>query len=224
MNHIQCPYKVQGEGHMLACHSRHRSSAHMWHAQGGDYLAAGEPVAGAARCGRWPSGSDRAHHHAGAARQRRRGQARAARLQAPRQGVSVLLANALAHTLSLVVDVYPHNILQAVGLYVMLDKCCADLFGSASEDIFAGRCAHVSVASCPAVLLKQHCLLPRLMSAPTRSRTQVHAFQGAGRLSTPLHLEVSQASARARAAVEAAGGSVKTVYYNKLGAPHEITG
>ncbi len=44
-------------------------------------------------------------------------------------------------------------------------------------------------------------------------------FQGAGSLSTPLHLDVSQASAKARAAVEAAGGSVRTVYYNKLGAP-----
>ena len=42
--------------------------------------------------------------------------------------------------------------------------------------------------------------------------------QGAGRLSAPLHLEVSQASAAARRAVEAAGGSVTTVYYNKLGA------
>ena len=43
--------------------------------------------------------------------------------------------------------------------------------------------------------------------------------QGAEKLTTPLHLEVSQASAAARAAVEAAGGSVTTVYYNKLGAP-----
>lgn len=41
--------------------------------------------------------------------------------------------------------------------------------------------------------------------------------QGSEKLTTPLHLEVSQASARARAAVEAAGGSVTTVYYNKLG-------
>jgi ribosomal protein L15 len=31
-------------------------------------------------------------------------------------------------------------------------------------------------------------------------------------------MEVSQASAKARATVEAAGGSVTTVYYNKLGA------
>ena len=42
--------------------------------------------------------------------------------------------------------------------------------------------------------------------------------QGAERFNLPLNLQVSQASAAARAAVEAAGGSVTTVYYNKLGA------
>jgi len=33
----------------------------------------------------------------------------------------------------------------------------------------------------------------------------------------PLHLQVSAVSAPARAAIEAAGGSVTTVYYNRLG-------
>lgn len=36
-------------------------------------------------------------------------------------------------------------------------------------------------------------------------------------LQTAVHLQVSQTTAAARAAVEAAGGSVTTVYYNKLG-------
>jgi hypothetical protein len=44
------------------------------------------------------------------------------------------------------------------------------------------------------------------------------AVQGAERLRVPVHLQVSQASGAARAAVEAIGGSVTTVYYNKLGA------
>lgn len=41
--------------------------------------------------------------------------------------------------------------------------------------------------------------------------------RGAGAWTVPVRLEVSQASAAARAAVEAAGGSVTTVYYNQLG-------
>ncbi|KAK9918974.1 hypothetical protein WJX75_008400 [Coccomyxa subellipsoidea] len=40
---------------------------------------------------------------------------------------------------------------------------------------------------------------------------------GAETFDKPLHLQVSQASASAVAAVERAGGSVTTVYYNKLG-------
>ncbi|EIE19588.1 ribosomal protein L15, partial [Coccomyxa subellipsoidea C-169] len=40
---------------------------------------------------------------------------------------------------------------------------------------------------------------------------------GAETFNKPLHLQVSQASASAVAAVERAGGSVTTVYYNKLG-------
>lgn len=40
---------------------------------------------------------------------------------------------------------------------------------------------------------------------------------GAERFQTPLHLEVSQCSASAREAIEKAGGSVTTVYYNTLG-------
>lgn len=40
---------------------------------------------------------------------------------------------------------------------------------------------------------------------------------GGRQLHTALHLQVSQATAQARAAVEACGGSVTTVYYNKLG-------
>ena len=41
--------------------------------------------------------------------------------------------------------------------------------------------------------------------------------RGAAEFSTPVHLEVSQASATARAAIEKAGGSVTEVYYNRLG-------
>ncbi len=41
--------------------------------------------------------------------------------------------------------------------------------------------------------------------------------QGKEAFSAALRLEVSQASAAARAAVEAAGGHVTTVYYNQLG-------
>lgn len=40
---------------------------------------------------------------------------------------------------------------------------------------------------------------------------------GAEGFKVPLHLEVSQASEAARKAIEAAGGSVTTVYYNTLG-------
>ncbi len=42
-------------------------------------------------------------------------------------------------------------------------------------------------------------------------------LQGGYKLSQPLHLQVSATSEAARAAVEAAGGSVTTVYYNRLG-------
>ncbi|KAK9806273.1 hypothetical protein WJX72_008027 [[Myrmecia] bisecta] len=41
--------------------------------------------------------------------------------------------------------------------------------------------------------------------------------QGAETFDIPVHIEVSQASERAKAAIEKAGGSVTTVYYNKLG-------
>ncbi len=41
--------------------------------------------------------------------------------------------------------------------------------------------------------------------------------QGADKLSSPVHLQVSQTSRAAREAVEKAGGSVTTVYYNPLG-------
>jgi large subunit ribosomal protein L15 len=41
--------------------------------------------------------------------------------------------------------------------------------------------------------------------------------RGADMFSTPVHLQVSQVSEKAREAVEAAGGSVTTVYYNTLG-------
>ncbi|GBF89474.1 50S ribosomal protein L15 [Raphidocelis subcapitata] len=41
--------------------------------------------------------------------------------------------------------------------------------------------------------------------------------RGADRVDQPLHLQVSAVSASARAAVEAAGGSVTRVYYNGLG-------
>lgn len=41
--------------------------------------------------------------------------------------------------------------------------------------------------------------------------------RGASTFAVPVHLEVSAASQKAREAVENAGGSVATVYYNKLG-------
>lgn len=41
--------------------------------------------------------------------------------------------------------------------------------------------------------------------------------RGAEKVDRPIHLQVSAVSAAARAAVEAAGGSVTTVYYNNLG-------
>ena len=41
--------------------------------------------------------------------------------------------------------------------------------------------------------------------------------QGKEQFTAPLRLEVSQVSAAARAAIEAAGGAVTTVYYNQLG-------
>lgn len=42
-------------------------------------------------------------------------------------------------------------------------------------------------------------------------------MQGANTIQTPVHLQVSEASESARRAVQAAGGSVTTVYYNQLG-------
>ncbi|XP_038987665.1 50S ribosomal protein L15 [Phoenix dactylifera] len=41
--------------------------------------------------------------------------------------------------------------------------------------------------------------------------------RGAEHIKWPIHFEVSRVTARAKAAVEAAGGSVRKVYYNKLG-------
>ncbi|GMH06673.1 hypothetical protein Nepgr_008513 [Nepenthes gracilis] len=41
--------------------------------------------------------------------------------------------------------------------------------------------------------------------------------RGAEQIQWPIHLEVSRATVRAKAAVEAAGGSVRRVHYNKLG-------
>lgn len=41
--------------------------------------------------------------------------------------------------------------------------------------------------------------------------------QGAHFLKQPVHLQVTEASASARQAVEQQGGSVTTVYYNQLG-------
>ncbi|CAK9158134.1 unnamed protein product [Ilex paraguariensis] len=41
--------------------------------------------------------------------------------------------------------------------------------------------------------------------------------RGAEHVTWPIHLEVSRVTVRAKAAVEAAGGSVRRVYYNKLG-------
>ncbi len=75
-----------------------------------------------------------------------------------------------------------------------------------------------SPATLSAVRMREHSSHTPVEAAPNSSYLP-YVSQGAGRLSAPLHLEVSQASARARAAVEAAGGSVRTVYYNKLGVP-----
>jgi large subunit ribosomal protein L15 len=41
--------------------------------------------------------------------------------------------------------------------------------------------------------------------------------RGAEEIKWPIHLEVSRTTARAKAAVEAAGGTVRLVYYNNLG-------
>lgn len=41
--------------------------------------------------------------------------------------------------------------------------------------------------------------------------------RGAEQIKWPIHLEVSRVTVRAKAAVEAAGGTVRRVYYNKLG-------
>ncbi|KAJ0096445.1 hypothetical protein Patl1_27778 [Pistacia atlantica] len=41
--------------------------------------------------------------------------------------------------------------------------------------------------------------------------------RGAEKIKWPIHLEVSRVTVRAKEAVEAAGGSVRKVYYNKLG-------
>lgn len=49
------------------------------------------------------------------------------------------------------------------------------------------------------------------------SSCQVMLSQGADKLHSPLHLQVSEVSESARKAVESAGGSVTTVYYNQLG-------
>ena len=43
------------------------------------------------------------------------------------------------------------------------------------------------------------------------------SVQGADQLQQALHLQVSETSASGRKAVESAGGSVTTVYYNQLG-------
>ena len=42
-------------------------------------------------------------------------------------------------------------------------------------------------------------------------------MQGAKALKQPVHIQVSQASRKAKEAIEAAGGSMTTVYYNPLG-------
>ena len=42
-------------------------------------------------------------------------------------------------------------------------------------------------------------------------------LQGAEKFQTPVHLQVSETSKSAQQAVEKAGGSVTTVYYNQLG-------
>lgn len=41
--------------------------------------------------------------------------------------------------------------------------------------------------------------------------------RGADEIKWPIHLEVSRVTVKAKATVEAAGGSVRRVYYNKLG-------
>ena len=45
----------------------------------------------------------------------------------------------------------------------------------------------------------------------------VARLQGASTIQSPVHVQVSEASESARKAVQAAGGSVTTVYYNQLG-------
>ena len=57
-----------------------------------------------------------------------------------------------------------------------------------------------------------HCL-----AASTLLTLPCPDVQGAKALNQPVHIQVSQASHKAKAAIEAAGGSVTTVYYNPLG-------
>ena len=45
----------------------------------------------------------------------------------------------------------------------------------------------------------------------------VACLQGAAEFQAPIHLQVSETSKSAQQAVEKAGGSVTTVYYNQLG-------
>lgn len=59
--------------------------------------------------------------------------------------------------------------------------------------------------------------LAPLAGARANGATAGIKLLGKGKVTQPLHLEVSAASERARQAVEAAGGSVSTVYFNALG-------
>lgn len=54
------------------------------------------------------------------------------------------------------------------------------------------------------------------LSELTRRRTS-GCLQGASAFDKQVHLQVSDVSDSAKAAIERCGGSVKTVYYNKLG-------
>ena len=59
--------------------------------------------------------------------------------------------------------------------------------------------------------------LAPLAGARANGATAGIKLLGKGKITRPIHLEVSAASSRARQAVEAAGGSVATVYFNALG-------
>ena len=61
------------------------------------------------------------------------------------------------------------------------------------------------------------CIIGQCHACSLVALIHLQCMQGADKLHSPMHLQVSQVSAKAKQAVEAMGGSVTTVYYNPLG-------